>query len=328
MSVEPGDDAALDELAALLRELGLDVARVLVLERQDAFTPAGPITTEDSLARVRARLEDVVGGAPFAGGSDQFYSDVNRAPPPEDGLDAVCFGLCPQVHAADDASLMENLPALADCVETARILRPGRPIAVSPVTLVPRLGPYPGGAPVPGGLPGVGRRAAVRPVRRELDARGRRLARRRAHGVGDVLRDRRPAGHRAARGRLRRTTTCCRSRRATRIPCCTCWPISRSGATARCVDVQTSDPLAVTALAVEDAGRRGVLVANHRPDPVTVVVRGLGAERVHVRRLDESTAEHAMVDPAAFRRGGAEEPSPGGELRLELAPYAVARVAA
>ena len=95
-----------------------------------------------------------MGGAPFAGGSDQFYSDVNRAPPPEDGLDAVCFGLCPQVHAADDASLMENLPALADCVETARILRPGRPIAVSPVTLVPRLGPYPGGAPVPGGLPG------------------------------------------------------------------------------------------------------------------------------------------------------------------------------
>ena len=94
------------------------------------------------------------------------------------------------------------------------------------------------------------------------------------------------------------------------------------------LDVQTSDLLAVTALAVEDAGRRGVLVANHRPDPVTVVVRGLGAERVHVRRLDESTAEDAMVHPAAFRRGGAEEPSPGGELRLELAPYAVARVAA
>ena len=155
VSVEPGDDAALDELAGLAcaslasRSRACSCWSARTRSRPPARSP--PRTPSRACARA---LEDVVDGAPFAGGSDQFFSDVNRAPPPEAGLDAVCFGLCPQVHAADDASLMENLPALADCVETARMLRPGRAIAVSPVTLVPRLGPYPGGAPVPGGLPG------------------------------------------------------------------------------------------------------------------------------------------------------------------------------
>jgi len=326
VSVEPGDDAALDELAALVRELGLDVARVLVLERQDTYLPAGPITTEDSLARVRARLRGVVGDAPFGGGSDQFFSDVNRTPPPEQ-VAAVCFGLSPQVHAADDASLMENLPALADCVETARILRPGRPIAASSVTLVPPLGPYPAGAPVPGGLPGavdvrqfglfgaswtLGAVAWLAGVSTESatlfeTAGPQGIVQREGGSAYDDLLPVEPGDAYPVLHVLADLAE---------------W---RDGAL---LDVRTSDPLAVTVLAVERAGSRGALVANHRPDPVTVVLRGLGAERAHVRRLDESTAEDAMVHPATFRRGGSEKPSPGGEPRLELAPYAVARVLA
>ncbi len=222
---------------------------------------------------------------------------------------------------------MENLPALADCVETARILRPGRPIAVSPVTLVPRLGPYPGGAPVPGGLPGavdvrqfglfgaswtLGAVAWLAGVGTEsatlFETAGPQGVVQREGGSAydDLL----PVAPGDAYPVLHVLADLAE------------W---RDGAL---VDVRTSDPLAVTVLALELADGRGVLVANHRPDPVTVVLRGLGAERVHVRPLDESTAEEAMVDPAAFRDGGAERPSPGGELRLELAPYAVARVAA
>jgi hypothetical protein len=276
---------------------------------------------------VRARLQDAVGDAPFAGGSDQWYSDVNRAPPPEDGLDGVCFGLTPQVHAADDASLMENLPALADCVETARILRPGRPIAVSPVTLATRFGPFPGGVPAPGGLPGavdlrqfalfgaswtLGAVAWLAGVRTESatffeTAGPQGVVQREGGSAYDDLLPVEPGDAYPVLHVLADLAE---------------W---RDGAL---LDVRTSDPLAATVLAVERDGSRGALVANHRPDPVTVVLRGLGAERVHVRRLDESTAENAMVHPAAFRRGGSEEPSPGGELRLELAPYAVARVAA
>jgi hypothetical protein len=153
LSLEPGDDRQLAALADALADPPAPVARVLVLERQDAFSAAGPVTTPASVARARAALAPVLGNVAFAGGSDQFFSDVNRNPPAVDALDAVCFGLCPQVHAADDASLMENLPALPDAVATARAICPGLAVVVSPVTLAARLGPFPAGEPGPGDPP-------------------------------------------------------------------------------------------------------------------------------------------------------------------------------
>jgi hypothetical protein len=94
----------------------------------------------------------------------------------------------------------------------------------------------------------------------------------------------------------------------------------------RLVDVRSSNLLGVNALAVERDGRRAVLVANHGPDPRPVVLRGLGADRVELRRLDETTAEQAMADPAGFRSGSEPVDAPGGVLRLELPAYGLARV--
>ena len=266
-------------------------------------------------------------GAPFAGGSDQFFSDVNRAPPPEQ-VDAVCFGLSPQVHAADDESLMENLPALADCVETARMLRPGRPIAVSSVTLVPPLGPYPGGAPVPGGLPGavdvrqfglfgaswalgaVGWLAGVRTESATFfeTAGAQGIVQREGGSAYDELLPVAPGDAYPVLHVLADLAE---------------W---RDGAL---VDVRTSDPLAVTALAVE--ARRRARRAGGEPPARSGRGRaarpgGRAGARAAARRVDRGARDGRSEPPSAA--ADRAEPSPGGELRLELAAYAVARVTA
>jgi hypothetical protein len=325
VSVQPGDDADLRRLAGELAASRVPVARVLVLERQDAFAAAAPVTTADSLARVRAALGPYVGEATFAGGSDQFFSDVNRNPPVAEGLDAVCFGLCPQVHAADDSSLMENLPSLADAIATARAICPGAGVVVSPVTLAARLGPYPGGEPGPGDPPGA------------VDLRGLALfgASWTLGAIGwlagespDSITLYETSGW---RGIVERTGgahhPAAPSSPGSAYPVLHVLADLAERRDDELVEVESSEPLAVSAVALRgDQGLR-VLVANHTPTGRAVRVAGLPATGVRCRLLDERSAERAMDEPLAFAADvGVQEATADGALDLELGPYAVLRI--
>jgi hypothetical protein len=324
VSVEAGDDAELQRLAGELTGSPVRIARVLVLERQDAFSAAAPVTSADSLARARAALGAVVGDAPFAGGSDQFFSDVNRNPPASDGLDAVCFGLCPQVHAADDTSLMENLPSLADAIATSRLICPGAGVVASPVTLAARLGPYPAGEPGPDDPPGA------------VDLRGLGLfgaswtlgaiawlAREspdsvtlyETSGWRGVVERTGGAGHAAAP-----------STAGSAYPVLHVLADLGERRDDELVSVESSDPLAVSALALlGDDGLR-VLVANHTPTGRSVRVSGLPKGGLRCRMLDERSAERAMDEPLAFASELVLEPAADGTLDVEVGPYAVLRI--
>lgn len=307
VSSEEGSELALAELAEHLTAHGIRVARVLALERQDAFTPVAPITTPATLARVRTALAPVLGDVPFAGGSDQFFSDVNRDPPATEGLDALCFGLCPQVHAADDVSLMENLAALPDCVETARALRPGLPVAVSPVTLAARLGPYPGGAPGADGPPG------------SVDVRQHAL-----FGASWTLGAIAWLSDVAAESvTLYETTGPQGVVRADASPLLHVLADVAERADGSLRDTVSSEPLDVAALALDGPAGLRVLLANHTPEPRSVVVAGVAGTGT-VRTLDEATAPEAMAAPQAFRRACHRLGPIDGTLRLTLGPYAVA----
>jgi D-apionolactonase len=325
LSLEAGDDEQLGRVAAALDGADVEVARVLVLERQDAFAPAAPVTEPASLARARDALARAVGNAVFAAGSDQFFSDVNRNPPAADGLDAVCFGLCPQVHAADDTSLMENLPSLADAIATTRLICPGAGVVVSPVTLASRLGPYPAGEPGPGDPPA------------DVDLRGHALfgASWTLGALGWLAREHpdsvtlyETAG---AHGIVERT----RGTSLAGVPSSPgqAFPVlhvladvAERGEDELC-EVESSDPLAVSALALRGGERLRVLVANHGPAARAVLIRGLPAAGVGVRMLDETSAELAMDDPTGFRATvDVAHATESGELSLEVGPYAVVRI--
>jgi hypothetical protein len=312
LSLEGGDDAQLARLASLLAASQVAVARVLVLERQDEFAAAAPVTEPATLARARAALAPVLGAVPFAGGSDQFFSDVNRRPPSTDGLDAICFGLCPQVHAADDASLMENLPSLADAIATTRLICPGADVAVSPVTLAARLGPYPAGEPGPGDPPA------------DTDLRGHAL-----FGASWTL---------GALGWLAREHPGSVTLYETSGPkgiadAGSAYPVLHVLADIaerrddELVELEASEPLAASGLALRGAAGLRVLVANHGPVARAVRIDGLPSGNVRVRMLDETSAELAMDDPRGFRAVvDLTHDVDEGALSLELGPYAVARI--
>jgi len=80
-------------------------------------------------------------------GTNDYFTELNRQRPPKDAGDGTCYSINPQVHAFDNATLVENLEAQASTVRTARSFAGDRWIAVTPVTLRPRFIPA-NGAPV------------------------------------------------------------------------------------------------------------------------------------------------------------------------------------
>ncbi len=75
--------------------------------------------------------------ATVAAGTNANFAELNRARPDKDETALPCFSINPQVHASDDASLMENLGAQAATVESAQWFAP-RLVVISPITLRPR----------------------------------------------------------------------------------------------------------------------------------------------------------------------------------------------
>lgn len=80
-------------------------------------------------------------------GTNDYFTELNRRRPPGNAGDGVCYSINPQVHAFDNATLVENLEAQASTVRTARSFAGDRWIAVTPVTLRPRFIPA-NGTPV------------------------------------------------------------------------------------------------------------------------------------------------------------------------------------
>jgi D-apionolactonase len=87
-------------------------------------------------AALRSLLAQASPGSLVAGGSPRYFAELNRERPQAGAFDALCYPLCPQVHAFDDTSLMETLQIHSVTVNNAQAFAAGRPILVGPVTLV------------------------------------------------------------------------------------------------------------------------------------------------------------------------------------------------
>jgi hypothetical protein len=125
-------DEELDALARLTLRLGPPLARWLVFDRRTSTTP-GALAT---LARLH--LRPLAPNAPIGGGSYGHFAELNRHRPPTDALDCLSYGLTPQAHDVDEATMMENVTSVGDVHRTIRRFAPGRSIVVSPVTLQSR----------------------------------------------------------------------------------------------------------------------------------------------------------------------------------------------
>jgi hypothetical protein len=133
-----------DELAAA-GALGVPL-ELAIFGAADAVLDAAPKDVARYLIFDVKSLEPKLNGQVLVGTND-YFTELNRQRPPKHAGDGICYSMNPQVHAFDNASLVENLEAQASTVRTARSFAGDRWIAVTPVTLRPRFVPA-NGAPV------------------------------------------------------------------------------------------------------------------------------------------------------------------------------------
>jgi hypothetical protein len=87
-----------------------------------------------SLQDVLPLLRKNFPGIPIGAGTDIYFAELNRSSLPAEELDFVQYSVNPQVHAFDDASVVENAGAQGSTVISAR-KKLGKPVHLSPVTL-------------------------------------------------------------------------------------------------------------------------------------------------------------------------------------------------
>jgi hypothetical protein len=322
-------DAAEAELAALgARVAGTPVARYLVFhdsEANDSTTPARWVIV------ARGALATVSRGASFAGGAAGEFMALNRVRPRAEAMDAICFPINPQVHAADERSIVETVEAQGETVLTARGFSDGRPVVVSAVTLKQPFNPYaveeagPGGEKEPSSLP-----PTVDPRQMSLFAAAWTVG-----SLGSLAR----AGAASVtyyettgwRGLVETEAGPPRPDAFRSFPGMV-FPVYHVFADladlhrADVLACDSSRPLEAAGLALESNGRRRVLVANLTCERRRVVVAGLCGEHILARVLDEQSARVAMAAPGAFRGAASRHDVRRGVVELDLGPYAVARV--
>jgi hypothetical protein len=126
--------AELAAAAAFARDVGPSL-----LVAVHTALPGGVLAEHaDAIAYVLAFAGEAPDGIPVAGGTDDWFVELNRARPDVAGLDGIAWSLTPQVHGSDELTLVEGLAAQTDQLTSARAFADGRSLLVGPVTLRPR----------------------------------------------------------------------------------------------------------------------------------------------------------------------------------------------
>ncbi len=114
---------------------GLIIMSILALNTETLTTKRG------FLEKVRPVLRATFGKAPIGGGTDHYFTQINRERPPSNSIDFLSFSANPQVHAFDDLSILETAQTFTSVIESAQMISGGKPIHISPITLKPRSNP-------------------------------------------------------------------------------------------------------------------------------------------------------------------------------------------
>ena len=238
------------------------------------------------------------------------FVDLNRAQPENKSIQAVGFAINPQIHAFDDASVIETLPIHADAVNSTRQFAGDRPLVIGPITMAPQLldgVDQPGGPPMGGPLPTYVDKRQVEPFTATWTLGSLKyLAEAGAHSatffetVGwNGIMDADDVSSRPKEFPSRPGDV---------------FPVYHllheigqfKGGVVRQVD--SSDDLAAVGLALKKPGRMRLLIGNLIGEAQTVTLRGLSGKPVDVQVL------------------GAKKVRTSPELSIDLPPYGVARI--
>ena len=95
-------------------------------------------TTDALLSNVLPVLREKLPDVLLGGGTNAHFIDLNSNRFAFSLVDFVTYAMTPQVHLNDDLTVMENAAGQADTVLSTRVLSGGKPVHISPITLLPR----------------------------------------------------------------------------------------------------------------------------------------------------------------------------------------------
>ncbi|EON76674.1 hypothetical protein ADIS_3124 [Lunatimonas lonarensis] len=127
------DDPDVEKLKNWTKESG-KIKRLLLFGNTSKVTPEGWLNKVPELRQAFPETQ-------LIGGTDAFFAELNRERIDAGRLDGVSFSINPQVHAFDDQSLIETLPAQGYTVKSAQSLYPGKLVGISPVSFHMRWNP-------------------------------------------------------------------------------------------------------------------------------------------------------------------------------------------
>lgn len=321
IGTEPEDD--MKALVAAVKKTDPPIERWLVFKEGEKSTSR----RWDEL--FCASMGEVTPEAGVLSGTDAFFTELNRGRPDTDPLDGVTFSLNPQVHAFDNGSLVETLPAQGTVIETAREFSgPETGITVSPVTFKMRWNPNATGPepPVPEGeLP-----PQVDPRQLSLFGAAWTLGSLRSLALAGTD----SATYYETTGWLGVMEREAGSPLPDKFPSkpgqvfplyfAFAWTAGRNIGIRSC---SSTRELEADGFALQGDGRREVYLMNYLHEPVEILLTGLeGTGELTV--LDAGTVEAACSDPEGFlgSRGSTIELSPRGTA-IDLRENAIVRIA-
>ncbi len=319
-SVDRGRE--LNDLLALVDQWKVPIVRWIV------FPETGWCTTHGLAQVVGRAIRKHHPAAVIGGGTPANFRELNVAPPPAENLDFVTWSLNPQVHATDNASIVETLAAHAATVESARQLCGNLPVVVGPVSLKMQVNPYATSPWPPPLSPGQ--------LLPQVDVRQMSLL-----GAGwtiGSIKHLAEYGVQAAtyyemvgwKGLMERESGSSLpdqfpSRPGGVFPLYHVFADLAEFVSAQVLHIRSSNPLTVDALAVTRDRQTRILIANFTSSHQTASLP-VTASSANVRFLDERNVLAAMNSPAAFRDSGDVVEVIHGRLTVNLLPYAVARI--
>jgi D-apionolactonase len=330
------DEEGGDGLARLAKGLGevserTTVQRVLVfppVSRPIRFPRQDLTTTPEVLARAKAAFAEAGLTLPLGGGAQTYFTEFNRASDsmPLGEMAVAGFTINPQVHAFDNASLVETLAAQAETVRSARAIVGEVAVIVGPVSLKPRFNPNATGdvpEPGPDHLPDT-----VDPRQLSLFAAGWTLGsiRHLAESGAATLTYYETTGW---RGLVERTDGLTRrslfpSKPGGLFPLYHVFAVLVGFAGGDLLQVAVADPLTHEALALRSGERLLVLLGSFVDEARTVSLTVPALSDAAVRLLDESSYEAAAENAEFFLAGGEAVEARGGRVDLTLPPFGVA----
>jgi hypothetical protein len=275
-------------------------------------------------------LRELQSVAPVSLGAGTNFAELNRNRPSSTWEGGVWFSLNPQMHATDNATLIDNLAAQSSVLGSIRACMGSVPVTVSPVSLKRRFARSDRAEKLP---------EESGPLPLDVDPRQMSLL-----GAGWTLGSLKHLAEGGAASVTYYETVGWRGvmTAQTGLPIAFgrqpesdfVYPLYHVFAdlagykNAQVVRIESSSPLRADAIALMKPDRLRVMVANFSAGEVTIDLDLAGlASRTQFWRLDEGNVESAMRNPELYRQqGGSPLPVRRGVVHFGLQPFGLATI--